>query len=108
MENNKDNKKHDEGIKAEGFPTFEEKRETAGGVTASSKEKQSAKPMAMDTASNEQLSEQEAKAKAAAAAAPEPIPEPKPSDVKPTVAKPKQPASDSFSLEDILAEFSDE
>ena len=63
MENNKDNKKHDEGTKAEGFPTFEEKRETAGGVTASSKEKQSAKPMAMDTASNEQLSEQEAKAK---------------------------------------------
>ena len=63
MENNKDNKKHDEGTKAEGFPTFEEKRETASGVTASSKEKQSAKPKAMDTASNEQLSEQEAKAK---------------------------------------------
>ena len=63
MENNKDNKKHDEGTKAEGFPTFDEKRETAGGVTASSKEKQSAKPMAIDTASNEQLSEQEAKAK---------------------------------------------
>ncbi len=53
--------------------------------------------------------EQEAKAKAAAAAAPEPIPEPKPSDVKPTVAKqPKAASSDGFSLEDILAEFSDE
>lgn len=55
-----------------------------------------------------QTLETEARVKAAAAAAPEPIPEPKPSDVKPTVAKPKQPASDSFSLEDILAEFSDE
>ena len=52
--------------------------------------------------------EQEAKAKAAAAAAPEPIPEPKPSDVKPTVAKPKKAETDGFSLEDILAEFSDE
>lgn len=52
--------------------------------------------------------EQEAKVKAAAAAAPEPIPEPKPSDVKPTVAKPKKAETDGFSLEDILAEFSDE
>ena len=55
-----------------------------------------------------QTLEKEARVKAAAAAAPEPIPEPKPSDVKPTVAKPKQSASDGFSLEDILAEFSDE
>ena len=55
-----------------------------------------------------QTLEQEARVKAAAAAAPEPIPEPKPSDVKPTVAKPKAAASDSFSLEDILAEFKDE
>lgn len=52
--------------------------------------------------------EKEAKDRAAEAAKPEPIPEPKPSDVKPTVAKPKQSASDGFSLEDILAEFSDE
>ena len=52
--------------------------------------------------------EKEAKDKAAAAARPEPIPEPKPSNVKPTVAKPKPSVDDGFSLEDILAEFSDE
>lgn len=52
--------------------------------------------------------EKEAKDKAAAAAKPEPIPEPKPSAVKPTVAKPKKVESEGFSLEDILAEFSDE
>ena len=52
--------------------------------------------------------EKEAKDKAAAAARPEPIPEPKPSAVKPTVAKPKKAEPEGFSLEDILAEFSDE
>ena len=52
--------------------------------------------------------EKEAKEKAAAAARPEPIPEPKPSTVKPTVAKPKKAEPEGFSLEDILAEFSDE
>ena len=52
--------------------------------------------------------EKEAKEKAAAAARPEPIPEPKPSAVKPTVAKPKKAEPEGFSLEDILAEFSDE
>lgn len=52
--------------------------------------------------------EEEAKEKAAAAAKPEPIPEPKPSAVKPTVAKPKKAEPEGFSLEDILAEFSDE
>ena len=52
--------------------------------------------------------EKEAKEKAAAAAKPEPIPEPKPSNVKPTVAKPKKAEPEGFSLEDILAEFSDE
>ena len=52
--------------------------------------------------------EKEAKDKAAAAARPEPIPEPKPSTVKPTVAKPKKAEPEGFSLEDILAEFSDE
>ena len=51
-----------------------------------------------------QTVEQEAKARAAAAAAPEPIPEPKPSDVKPTVSRPKT-TGESFSLDDILAEF---
>lgn len=50
---------------------------------------------------------QEAKAKAAAKPAPEPVFEPKPSDVKPTVERPRKPESDSFSLEDILAEFKD-
>ena len=34
--------------------------------------------------------------------------EPKPSAVKPTVAKPKKAEPEGFSLEDILAEFSDE
>lgn len=52
--------------------------------------------------------EAEAKAKAEAAAEPEPIPEPKPSEVKPTVPRRPKPAEDSFSLEDILAEFKDE
>ena len=52
--------------------------------------------------------EKEAKEKAAAAARPEPIPEPKPSTVKPTVAKPKKAEPEGFTLEDILAEFSDE
>lgn len=52
--------------------------------------------------------EKEAKEKAAAAARPEPIPEPKPSAVKPTVTKPKKAEPEGFSLEDILAEFSDE
>ncbi len=52
--------------------------------------------------------EEEAKAKAEAAAEPEPIPEPKPSEVKPTVPRRPKPAEDSFSLEDILAEFKDE
>ena len=56
--------------------------------------------------------EAESKAKAKAEAerrnAPEPVPEPKPSEVKPTVQRPKKPAGDSFSLEDILAEFKDE
>lgn len=50
--------------------------------------------------------DREAKAKAEAAKMPEPIPEPKPSDVKPTVHRPK-PAEETFSLEDILAEFQD-
>ncbi len=50
--------------------------------------------------------DREAKAKAEAAKRPEPVPEPKPSDVKPTVQRPK-PTSESFSLEDILAEFQD-
>ena len=51
MEKNKDDKKHDEGIKAEGFPTFDEKKNTAEGVKIQAQ------------ASNTELSEQEAKAK---------------------------------------------
>jgi HlyD family secretion protein len=51
MEKNKDDKKHDEGIKAEGFPTFDEKKNTAEGVKTQAQ------------ASNTELSEQEAKAK---------------------------------------------
>ena len=53
-------------------------------------------------------SKAKAKAEAERRSAPEPIPEPKPSEVKPTVQRPKKPAGDSFSLEDILAEFKDE
>lgn len=51
MEKNKDDKKHDEGIKAEGFPTFDEKKNNAEGVKTQAQ------------ASNTELSEQEAKAK---------------------------------------------
>lgn len=51
MGNNKDDKKHDEGTKTEGFPTFEPKKETA----------QEAK--AQEAAENKPLTEQEAKAK---------------------------------------------
>lgn len=55
MEKNKDDKKHDEGTKAEGFPTFDEKKNTAEGVKAQAQAK--------DSANNTELSEQEAKAK---------------------------------------------
>ena len=55
MEKNKEDKKHDEGIKAEGFPTFDEKKNTAEGVKAQARAK--------DSADNTELSEQEAKAK---------------------------------------------
>lgn len=55
MEKNKEDKKHDEGTKAEGFPTFDEKKKTAEGVKAQAQAKESA--------DNAELSEQEARAK---------------------------------------------
>lgn len=57
MEKNKDDKKHDEGTKTEGFPTFDEKKNTAEGVKAQTQDK------AKESADNAELSEQEAKAK---------------------------------------------
>lgn len=51
MGNNKDDRKHDESTKTEGFPTFEQKKETAQEVQV------------QDTAENKPLTEQEAKAK---------------------------------------------
>ncbi len=55
MENNNDDKKHVEGIKAEGFPTFDEKKKNAEGVKTQAQAK--------ETVDNTELSEQEAKAK---------------------------------------------
>ena len=55
MENNNDDKKHDEGIKAEGFPTFDEKKNTAEGVKTQAQAK--------ETVDNTEPSEQEVKAK---------------------------------------------
>ena len=55
MEKNQDDKRHDEGTKTDGFPSFGEEKETARGVKTQAQ--------AMDTADNDQLSEQEAKAK---------------------------------------------
>lgn len=55
MEKNKDDKKHDEGTKAEGFPTFDEKKKNAEGVKTQAQDKKSA--------DNTEPSEQEAKAK---------------------------------------------
>ena len=55
MEKNKDDKKHDEGTKAEGFPTFDEKKKNAEGVKTQAQDKKAA--------DNAELSEQEAKAK---------------------------------------------
>ena len=55
MENNNDDKKHVEGTKTEGFPTFDEKKKNAEGVKTQAQAK--------ETADNTELSEQEVKAK---------------------------------------------
>lgn len=55
MEKNNDDKKHVEGIKTEGFPTFDEKKKNAEGVKTQAQAK--------ETVDNTELNEQEVKAK---------------------------------------------
>ena len=58
-----DDKKHDEGTKTEGFPTFEEKKDSAEVVKTPTQAEQSSKPQAKEASENKPLTEQEEKAK---------------------------------------------